>query len=49
MIFATAAVGFALPRFGSRVTLLLPSGLAVAALRRWGFRMWPARPERRRR
>ena len=43
MIFATGAAGFALPRFGSRVTLLLlPSGLAVAALRRWGFRMWPA-------
>jgi PAS domain S-box-containing protein len=43
VIFATGALGFALPRFGSRVTLLLlPSGLAVAALRRWGFRMWPA-------
>jgi hypothetical protein len=24
MIFVTGAVGFALPRFGSRVTLLLP-------------------------
>jgi PAS domain S-box-containing protein len=43
VIFSSGAVGFALPRFGSRVTLLLlPSGFAVAALRRWGLRMWPA-------
>jgi PAS domain S-box-containing protein len=43
VIFAAGVLGFALPRFGSRVTLLLlPSGLAVAAMRRWGFRMWPA-------
>jgi PAS domain S-box-containing protein len=43
LIFATGAVGYALPRFGSRVSLVvLPSGIAVAALFRWGSRMWPA-------
>ena len=43
VIFGTGDLGFALPRFGSRVTLLLlPSGFAVAAVRRWRFRMWPA-------
>jgi PAS domain S-box-containing protein len=43
VIFSAGVLGFALPRFGGRVALLLlPSGIAVAALRRWGFRMWPA-------
>ncbi len=42
LIFATGALGYALPHIGSRVSLLLlPSGLAVAALYRWGLRMWP--------
>jgi PAS domain S-box-containing protein len=43
LIFATGALGYALPHVGSRVSLLLlPSGLAVAALFRWGWRTWPA-------
>jgi PAS domain S-box-containing protein len=42
-IFATGLAGFLLPRIGSRLTLvLLPSGIAVAAIFRWGFRTWPA-------
>jgi len=42
-ILATGVAGFLLPRLGSRIPLLLlPSGFAVAALRRWGFSMWPA-------
>jgi PAS domain S-box-containing protein len=42
-IFLTGALGFALPRLGSRLTLvLLPSGFALAAVHRWGYRMWPA-------
>jgi PAS domain S-box-containing protein len=42
-IFTTGAAGLALPLLGSRVALLLlPSGFAVAAIKRWGFRMWPA-------
>ena len=32
-----------MPHFGSRVSLVvLPSGFAVAALCRWGWRLWPA-------
>ena len=43
LIFATGALGFALPRLGGRLALvLLPSGLAVAVLCRWGIRVWPA-------
>lgn len=43
LIFATGAIGYALPHIGGRVSLLLlPSGFAVAALFRWGWRMWPA-------
>jgi PAS domain S-box-containing protein len=42
-VFATGALGFALPRFGSRLSLvLLPSGFAVAAVCRWGRWMWTA-------
>ena len=42
-IFASGALGFSLPSFGSRISLiLLPSGFAVAALCRWGLRVWPA-------
>ena len=43
LIFASGAMGYALPHVGSRLSLLLlPSGLAVAALCRWGWRIWPA-------
>jgi PAS domain S-box-containing protein len=43
LIFATGALGFALPHFGSSLQLpLLPSGIAVAATYRWGRRLWPA-------
>lgn len=43
LIFATGVLGFELPRLGGRLALvLLPSGLAVAALWRWGIRIWPA-------
>ena len=43
LIFATGALGFALPSFGGSLPLLiLPSGVAVAAMYRWGRRMWPA-------
>jgi PAS domain S-box-containing protein len=42
-IFASGALGSSLPSFGSRISLiLLPSGFAVAAMCRWGLRMWPA-------
>ncbi|MBF0126307.1 MAG: MASE1 domain-containing protein [Magnetococcales bacterium] len=35
--------GLALPSIGRHITLIwLPSGIAVAALLRWGFRFWPA-------
>jgi PAS domain S-box-containing protein len=41
--FVTGVAGFALPKFGARDTLaLLPSGIAVAACYRWGWRTWPA-------
>jgi PAS domain S-box-containing protein len=36
-------LSFALPHWGSRLNLpILPSGFAVAALVRWGRRLWPA-------
>lgn len=42
-VFAFGALAFALPSFGSRLSLpILPSGIAVAATHRWGRRMWPA-------
>lgn len=41
--YATARVGLATPYIGSRITLVwLPTGIAVAAMYRWGFRYWPA-------
>jgi len=43
LTFATGALGLALPRWGGSLPLLiLPSGIAVAAMYRWGWRMWPA-------
>jgi PAS domain S-box-containing protein len=43
VIFAAGVLGFALPRFGGSLPLLiLPSGFAVAAMYRWGRRLWPA-------
>src|ERR1700733_13222874 len=42
-IFVSGALGSSLPSIGSRISLfLLPSGFAVAAMCRWGLRMWPA-------
>ena len=39
---ATGWLGLKLPYFGSHITLIwLPTGIAVAALLRWGFAMWP--------
>ncbi len=41
--FATGAIGFALPHWGARLALpLLPSGVAVGALVRFGRGLWPA-------
>ncbi|HLW23822.1 MAG TPA: PAS domain S-box protein [Steroidobacteraceae bacterium] len=43
LTFASGALGYALPDFGGRLTLLiLPSGLAVGAVYRWGRPMVPA-------
>ena len=43
LIFATGWLGYLLPSMGGRLPLmLLPSGIAVAALCRWGTRHWPA-------
>ena len=43
LIFATGVLGYLLPRMGGRLPLmLLPSGLAVAAMCRWGRHQWPA-------
>jgi PAS domain S-box-containing protein len=43
LIFATGALGFALPSWGGMLPLIiLPSGVAVASMYRWGWRMWPA-------
>ena len=42
-VFATGALGLGLPHLGARLALpLLPSGIAVAALVRWGRGLWPA-------
>ncbi|MGO9633909.1 MAG: PAS domain S-box protein [Steroidobacteraceae bacterium] len=42
-IFGSGALGFALTSMGATLSLpLLPSGFAVAAMYRWGLRMWPA-------
>jgi PAS domain S-box-containing protein len=42
-IFAGGALGYSLPHLGGQFTLvILPSGIAVAALFRWGRRLWPA-------
>src|SRR5208282_4677571 len=43
LTFTTGALGFAMPSWGGMLPLLiLPSGVAVAAMYRWGWRMWPA-------
>jgi PAS domain S-box-containing protein len=43
LIFGTGAIAFALPNMGAHLRLpLLPSGIAIAALYRWGRRLWPA-------
>lgn len=40
--FATGRLGLMLPAFGSSITLIwLPTGIATAALLRWGFGCWP--------
>ena len=40
--FATGRLGLMLPAFGTSITLIwLPTGIAVAALLRWGFGCWP--------
>jgi len=40
---AAALLGFAVPYVGTMITLIwLPSGIALAALVRWGLPMWPA-------
>jgi diguanylate cyclase (GGDEF)-like protein/PAS domain S-box-containing protein len=40
--FITGRLGLLLHFFGSNITLLwLPTGIAVAALSRWGYRYWP--------
>ena len=40
--FSGAKLGLALPYVGSHITLVwLPTGIAVAALLRWGNRCWP--------
>ena len=42
-VFLTGAFGVGLPHFGARLALpLLPSGIAVAGLTRWGRQLWPA-------
>jgi diguanylate cyclase (GGDEF)-like protein/PAS domain S-box-containing protein len=40
--FAVGKLGLALPYLGSHITLIwLPTGIAVGALLRWGYRCWP--------
>src|SRR5437870_8661453 len=40
--FIAGRLGLMLPAFGSHITLVwLPTGIAVAALLRWGFGGWP--------
>jgi PAS domain S-box-containing protein len=41
--YGSGALGFALPVLGARLALpLLPTGIAIGALYRWGRAMWPA-------
>ena len=41
--FATGKLGLLIPYVGSHVSLIwLPTGIAVAALLRWGYGCWPA-------
>ncbi|MGD0504012.1 MAG: hypothetical protein ABSD02_14820 [Steroidobacteraceae bacterium] len=45
LIFAAGFLGYRVPSMGGRLPLmLLPSGLAVACLCRWGLGQWPALP-----
>src|SRR3989338_1202874 len=40
--FITGRLGLLLPLFGTSITLIwLPTGIAVAALLRWGYGYWP--------
>ena len=40
--FVSAKLGLAIPYIGSHITLIwLPTGIAVAALMRWGYIYWP--------
>jgi len=40
--FVTGRLGLMLPALGTNITLIwLPTGIAVAALFRWGFQVWP--------
>ncbi len=40
--FACGRLGLAIPYVGTHITLIwLPTGIAVAALLRWGYRCWP--------
>ncbi|MCR4298841.1 MAG: MASE1 domain-containing protein [Gallionella sp.] len=40
--FVSGRLGLAIPYFGTHITLIwLPSGIAVAALLRWGYGCWP--------
>ena len=40
--YATGKLGLLLPYIGSHITLIwLPTGIAVAALMRWGMAVWP--------
>ena len=40
--FASGWLGLKLPFVGTHITLVwLPTGVAVAALFRWGWRVWP--------
>jgi len=40
--FVTGWLGLKLPFVGTHITLVwLPAGIAVAALFRWGWRVWP--------
>ncbi len=42
LYFVTGRLGLMLPAFGSQITLIwLPTGIAVAALLRFGFACWP--------
>jgi PAS domain S-box-containing protein len=42
-VFLAGAVAFTLPRLGGRLAVpLLPSGIALALLYRWGRGLWPA-------